>query len=439
MAKTTEMVEVAVTKLRPYERNAKKHGPEQVEKLIESINTFGFLTPCLIDREYNIIAGHGRVIAAKEMGLERVPCVFIDGLTEEQRRAYILADNRLGELGEWDAEMVSRELEDLRALGFEIDVTGFSVDDIIINDDMGVEITDDQMADLESKVPARVQRGDVWRLGRHRLVCGDSARFEDVQKLMQGRSADLLETDPPYGVDLQIEDIEEAKKRRRRTDGLGIENDGLQGAELSDFLVTTLSNARRVMKPGAAFYIWHTDTNGLIFRQATEDAGLRIRQVLIWVKNTFALGRQDYQWRHEPCLYGWNGGAGHYFIDVRSFSTVAEAGAIQDKSREELVQIIEDLLTILTTAGHEKKPVRSELHPTMKPLSIIKKQIRNSSREGELVLDLFGGSGTTMLAAEELGRVCYMLEYDPHYCDVILARWEELTGERATREEAGNE
>lgn len=445
MAKIADVQEVSIETLRPYARNAKKHGAGQIEKLKASIREFGFLTPCLIDGDYNLIAGHGRVMAAKELGIEKVPCVFIDGLTEDQRKAYILADNRLGELGEWDAEMVSSELEDLRAAGFEIDLTGFSIDDIIITDDLGADLSETEMAEMEESAPSRVQRGDIWMLGRHRLLCGDSTKAEDVKRLMAGRLADLLETDPPYGVSLgmngiEVENSAVARARHRRANGLAIENDGLQGAELMNFLVAAFTNARNALKPGASFYIWHADNNGLIFRMAAAEAGLTIHQVLVWVKNSFTLGRSDYQWKHEPCLYGWKDGSRHYFIDARTLTTVNDYDTIQTKTREELIEWVKDLLTRLTTVARENKPQRSELHPTMKPVSMIEKQIRNSTKEGDLVLDLFGGSGTTLIAAEEINRTCYMVEYDPHYCDVILSRWEALTGGKAERQEVtGNE
>lgn len=239
---------------------------------------------------------------------------------------------------------------------------------------------------------------------------------------------------------IEVENSAVAKARHRRTDGLAIENDGLQGAELMNFLVAAFTNARNALKPGASFYIWHADNNGLIFRMAAAEAGLTIHQVLVWVKNAFTLGRSDYQWKHEPCLYGWKDGSRHYFIDARTLTTVNDYDTIQTKTREELIEWVQDLLTRLTTVARENKPQRSELHPTMKPVSLIEKQIRNSTKEGDLVLDLFGGSGTTLIAAEEINRTCYMVEYDPHYCDVILSRWEALTGGKAERQEVtGNE
>lgn len=418
MAKTTEMVEVTVDLLEPYERNAKEHPQEQIEKLKESIQEFGFISPCLIDRENRIIAGHGRVQAAKQLGFETVPCVYIEGLTEAQRQAYIIADNRLTELGGWDMAIVSEELEDLMDQGFDISLTGFDIDDIIIDEieDIDIEPEAEELPELEPTV----KPGEVWKLGDHRLMCGDSTNADDVEKLMGGELADLLETDPPYNVDVEYS----AGK---------IQNDNMSRGEFFDFLTAAFTNANNAMQPGAAFYIWHPDSNGLDFRLATEKAGLTIKQNLVWVKSSFTIGRQDYQWKHEPCLYGWKQGKAHYFIDMRSLATIQEYDELEKMDREQLLKTLTDLIEEIGTVSHEAKPQVSELHPTMKPISLIKKHIRNSSREGDLVLDLFGGSGTTLLACEEMGRRCLTMEYDPKFADVIIHRWQEKTGKKATR------
>lgn len=416
MAKTTEMVELALSKLKPYERNAKKHPQEQIEKIKNSIQEFGFISPCLIDKKNNIIAGHGRVEAAKLLGMDVVPCVYIEGLTEEQRRAYILADNKLTELGGWDMTTVSDELQSLVDTGFDINLTGFDIDDIIIDEIEDVAIETDS-EEIEATEP-KVKQGEIWILGNHRLMCGDSTSPEDVENLMGGGTADLLETDPPYNVD-----IEGAAGK--------IENDNMKRDQFIEFLVTALTNASNVMRPGASFYIWHADSNGLDFRLATEEAGLMIKQNIVWVKSHFTIGRQDYQWRHEPCLYGWKPGGPHYFIDMRSLSTIQEYDEIEKMDRGQLIEALQSLIDDIGTVCHENKPNVSELHPTMKPLTLIKKQIRNSSKEGDIVLDLFGGSGTTLMACEEMNRRCYMMEYDPRFADVIIRRWEEQTGREA--------
>lgn len=431
MAKTTKMVEVSVSKLVPYEKNAKIHGEAQLEKLKASIEEFGFLSPCLIDKDNNIIAGHGRVMAAKELGLKTVPCVYIEGLTDEQRRAYILADNRLGELGEWDMDLVSAELQDLKDSGFDIDLTGFDIDDIIFDDDETAWAEDPAPAVPEETI---TKLGDLWRLGDHRLLVGDSTKAVDVERLMGGGTADMLITDPPYNVDLGGGTAPKvAKMRRRRTDGLLIANDDMPSDAFEDFLVAAFTNARNHMRPGAAYYCWYASTTQRSFQDALDRCSLTPHQTIIWVKNTGTLGWNDYQWRHEPCFYGWKEGAAHYFIDARTLTTVADD--IDSLNREQLLERIKELSS-LTTAVYEDKPTRSKLHPTMKPLGLFKKQIRNSSREGETVLDLFGGSGTTLIACEELNRKCCMMEFDPFYASAIIKRWETETGFKAERIDA---
>ena len=245
---------------------------------------------------------------------------------------------------------------------------------------------------------------------------------------------DLFETDPPYNVDIGITDIEEAKKRRRRTDGKVIAHDAMSDEDFREFLMQSLRNGLDALKAGGSYYIWHADSQGLTFREVVRDLGAPIRQALIWVKSSLIIGRQDYQWKHEPCLYGWKPGAGHYFVDLRTLSTVSETD-LESKEKDELIRIIREMQSDISTVIHEHKPVRSADHPTMKPLALIRRQIRNSSRPGENVLDLFGGSGTTLIACEELARHCYMMELSTEYADGIIRRWEEATGKKARREE----
>lgn len=427
MAKIADMQEVSLDLLKPYERNAKIHGEDQIGKLMDSIREFGFLSPCIVERgTYNLIAGHGRIEAAKRLGMETVPCVFVEDITEEQRKAYILADNRLTELGEWDAEMVSEELKALKERGFDIDLTGFDIDAIIFEDDPA-EWEETETEGVPSD--AITAEGDLWQLGDHRLLVGDSTDPRAVDRLMGGEIADLLITDPPYNVALGVGDTPEiAKKRRRRTDGLKIENDAMETDEFEDFLAAAFSNARDHMKAGGAFYCWYASTTQKTFQTALERVGLIPHQILIWVKQSLVLGRQDYQWRHEPCFYGWTEGAGHYFIDARSLTTVWDD--LEDLTREEAIERIKRLCEATTTL-YEDKPAASDLHPTMKPVGLFKKQIRNSSREGEIVLDLFGGSGTTIIACEQLGRRARVMELDPRYATAIIRRWEEETGRKA--------
>lgn len=419
MAKIDGVQEVRLADLVPYERNAKQHSAEQVQKIADSIKEFGFLSPVLIDRAGNIIAGHGRVMAAKSLGMKTVPAVYIEGLTETQRRAYILADNKLTELGGWDDQLLSLELDDLKASGFDIDLTGFTIDDIIISEESSPEFTEEQLDDLKASGKApRIKPGEVWQLGEHRLMCGDSTKAEDVKKLMGGELADLLLTDPPYNVD-----YEGCTK-----DKLKIEGDNMDEITQIDFLQDAFVNAWNAMKPGAAYYCWYASMTQKAFHIALENSGLKPHQLLIWVKNGMVLGRQDYQWRHEPCFYGWKEGGPHYFIDVRSFTTVSDD--TEKLTREKAIEKLKELAQF-STAIYEDKPVRNDLHPTMKPVELFKKLIRNSSRPGDLVLDLFAGSGTSIIAADEMERRCYSMEYDPTYAEVIIQRWEDKTGQIA--------
>lgn len=414
MAKTTAMVEVAVDSLTPYERNAKQHPAEQIEKLKASIEEFGFLSPCLIDRQGNIIAGHGRVEAAKALGMDTVPAVYIEGLTEAQRRAYIIADNRLTELGGWDMDVVGQEIAWLQDAGFNIDITGFTADDIFFDEiDVGFE----EEPEPDPPAEAITETGDIWQLGEHRLIVGDSTRPEDIAALMQDDLADLLITDPPYNVDY------EGKAGK-------IANDNMSQEEFEDFLHSAFSNAASHMKEGAAYYCWYGSKSQKSAQTALERAGLPPHQILIWVKNAFVLGRQDYQWRHEPCFYGWKDGGAHYFIDARSLTTIFDD--LDNLTREEAIERLKEY-SATTTAIYENRPTRSPLHPTMKPLGLFEKQIRNSSKEGDIVLDIFGGSGTALIACEEMGRRCRMVEYDPFYATVIIQRWEEQTGRKAAK------
>lgn len=411
---------VKIADLKPYERNARTHSEEQVDQIARSIEEFGFLNPVLIDEEKNVIAGHGRIMAAQKLGMTEVPCLFVEGLTEDQRKAYVLADNRLTELGGWDAELISAELQDLKAAGFDIDITGFTIDDIIIDETTWADF-DEPTIDDKTEVVPRIKRGEVWQLGQHRLMCGDSTKAEDVAKLMGGGTADLLLTDPPYNVAIS------------NSQGQTIANDDMHSDDFCSFLTAAFTNASTAMKYGAGFYIWYASKSSAEFLNAMRSTGLEPRQQLIWVKNMFTMGRQDYQWRHEPCFYGWKEGGAHYFIDVRSFTTVEDD--VDKLTREKAIERLKELAQF-STAMYENKPAKDDLHPTMKPVGLFKKLIRNSSRQGDLVLDLFAGSGTAIVAAEEMNRRCYSMEYDPVYAEVIIQRWEEQTGKTATRVEA---
>lgn len=388
-----------VSELIPYARNARTHSDEQVARIAASIKEFGWTNPILIDGENGIIAGHGRVLAARKLGLEKVPTIELSGLTEAQKRAYILADNRLALDAGWDEEMLKLEFAELEKEGFELSKTGFSDEEIremMADLDREVEGVEDVEAPEPPKNP-KTKRGEVWILGTHRLMCGDSTSVEDVQEVMGGGGiADLWLTDPPYNVAYQ----------GKTKDALTIQNDEMDDESFRRFLVSAYSAADSVLKEGAAFYIWHADSEGFNFRGACRDVGWKVRECLIWSKNTFVLGRQDYQWQHEPCLYGWKDGAAHNWYSDRSQTTILEFD----------------------------RPNRNAEHPTMKPVGLFQYLIGNSTKRGDIVLDSFGGSGTTLIACEQSGRSARIIELDPCYCDVIIERWQNLTGQRAVRE-----
>lgn len=388
---------VKIEKLIPYRNNARTHSDEQVEKIAKSMREFGFINPVLVDGKFNIIAGHGRVLGAKKLGMKEVPCLFIEDLTEEQKRAYIIADNRLAEDAGWDKEMLKIELEELQNLNFDISLTGFEMDDF----DFGMDETEVIEDEFDETVPEepKSKKGEIYKLGKHYLMCGDSTDINDVEKLMNGAKVDLFLTDPPYNVDYQ------------GGTGLTIQNDNMDEDTFREFLKVSFFNANTVMKEGAVFYIWHADSEGYNFRGACHDIGWKVRQCLIWCKNTLVMGRQDYHWKHEPCLYGWKEGASHLWASDRRQTTVLEFD----------------------------RPSVSKEHPTMKPVGLFDYLIKNNTKKDDVVLDLFAGSGTTIIACEQNGRVAYSMELDPRYVDVIIARWEKLTGEQAERIEIENE
>ena len=425
---------VKIDKLKPYENNARTHSEEQVEKIANSIKEFGFINPVIIDSEYGIIAGHGRVLGAQKLGMEEVPCLFVENLTETQKRAYILADNKLALDAGWDDEILKQEIKALDDLNFDVSIAGFDIDDFDFTQE-DIEFQEDNF-DVEAELPEipKAQYGDVYQLGDHRLMCGDSTSPEDIQKLIGDEIMDLCVTDPPYNVNYVP--IGESLYKKDENSPSKILNDNMDDESFYDFLLAFYQIMLEVLKPGGAYYIFHADSEGYNFRKALRDAGGDVRENLVWVKNALVLGRQDYQWKHEPCLYGWKEGAGHYFIDDRTQTTVFEDKADLDKlSKEELKEMIEDILAdkIPTTVIHEDKPLKNDVHPTMKPIRLISRLVKNSSRRGENVIDFFGGSGSTLISCEQLGRKCFMIELDPKYVDVIIARWEALTGETAIK------
>lgn len=419
-----EIIKVRLADLVPYAGNAKLHPPEQIEQIKESIRLFGFNDPIAIDPDNVIIEGHGRVLALEQLGYEEVECIRLAHMTDEQRRAYTLIHNKLTMNSGFDLEILEAELSAIE--GIDMGAFDLSLGNIQIDD----EPTEPEVEEVdvpETGHSSRIKPGEVWKLGRHRLMCGDSTKTADVEKLMAGKQADLLVTDPPYNVDYE------------GTAGK-IENDHMADDAFLEFLTAAFRAADGAMHPGAAFYIWHADSEGYNFRSACRATGWKVRECLIWKKNALVLGRQDYQWIHEPCLSGWKDGAAHFFINDRKQTTVLENPELLDFHRmkkEELVALLDEIYSdaVPKSVIEEDKPSRSELHPTMKPVKLIARQIRNSSKRGGVVLDLFGGSGTTLVTCEQMDRTCYMMEYDPKYAEVILERWEALSGETAVRVE----
>jgi site-specific DNA-methyltransferase (adenine-specific) len=392
-AENIEMI--GIEKLIPYAKNSRTHSEEQVAQLAGSIKEFGFNNPVLIGQDDVIIAGHGRVMAARKVGLMEVPCIRLKHLTETQRKAYIIADNRLALNAGWDNELLTIELNDLLADNFALDILGFDVDELknLLDPVNPTEGLTDEDAVPETPEEPKTKPGDIYQLGRHRLMCGDSTSIDALEKLCDGQLVDMWLTDPPYNV------AYEGKTK----DALTIKNDSMGDDQFRQFLRDSYTAADMVMKSGAVFYIWHADSEGYNFRGAAKDAGWTVRQCLIWKKSTMVMGRQDYHWKHEPCLYGWKDGAGHLWAADRKQTTILEFN----------------------------KPSRNGEHPTMKPVGLFEYQMLNNTKGGDIVLDSFGGSGTTLIAAEKNGRIARIMELDPKYCDVIVKRWEDFTGLKA--------
>lgn len=424
-----EIVYLSPKDLKPYERNARKHSSKDIDQIKASIQADGFNDPIGIWGEENLIVeGHGRQIAAIQLQLEKVPCIRLDHMTEAQRRDYAIRHNRTAELSSWDEEILRMEMADLEADG--IDMSGLEFDGLTFEDEEPEtgELEEDEPPELREETITK--RGEIWQLGRHRMMCGDATSAEDVHKLTGGGEADLLLTDPPYNVNYT----------GGTEDALKIENDKMGTEQFREFLTSAMTEAKNAIKPGAAFYVWHATINSETFQTAIRAAGLEIHQGLVWVKSQPVLSRADYLYKHEPCLYGWKPGAAHYWRGGRKQKTVltqSDVYELRDKTAGELLKFIEEFIcdheTQETDVLYEKKPIRNDAHPTMKPIALMGRLIRNSSREGETVLDLFGGSGSTLMACEQLGRTCWMMEIDPKYADVIIRRWEAFTGEKAVR------
>lgn len=439
-------------------RNPRKISDIQFERLVKSLLIFPemlTLRPIAIDETYTALGGNMRYRALtaiasmtpyeveaklgeckgyeKKTEAEKTdlcdywcewlndPTAIIvraDKLTEEQKKEFIIKDNVA--FGDWDDTILTEDFDPKELIDWGLG----DLDD----SEAGEDADEDNYSEEDAaNAPTRCNPGDVWLLGKHRLMCGDSTKETDVAKLMSGEQAHLLLTDPPYNVDYQ----------GGTKDKMKIVNDNMDDVAFVAFLTAAFNCAIQAMRPGAAFYVWHADSKGFEFRTALKEVGLTLRETLIWVKNALVLGRQDYQWRHEPCLYGWKDGAAHYFVDDRSQSTVIEDAGVDYRKlkKDELLKIVLKLtdVSVPNTVIYEDKPTKNDIHPTMKPVKLMARLIKNSTQQEQLVLDLFGGSGSTLIACEQINRKCFMMEYDPKYCDAILDRWEKLTGEEAER------
>lgn len=397
---TVESVEHwSLQRLIPYAKNARTHDDTQVSQIAGSIAEFGFVNPILVGDDNVIIAGHGRLMAAQQLGLDTVPVIVLHHLTEAQRRALVIADNKIAENAEWNDELLKLELEELGDLGFDLDVIGFSdeeLDELLGNDEQPGESDEDEIPEVEDEPVSR--HGDVWILGDHRLLCGDSTSKQDLEKLMSGELADMAFTDPPYNVDYGNNAKDKMRGKDRR-----IKNDNL-GDDFYQFLKDALTNLLSVTK--GACYIAMSSSELDTLQKAFRDAGGKWSTFIVWAKNTFTLGRSDYQRQYEPILYGWREGNDHFWCGARDQGDV----------------------------WFFNKPVKNDLHPTMKPVELVERALRNSSKSRDIVLDLFGGSGSTLIACEKTGRAARLIELDPKYVDVIVRRWQDYSGEQAIRE-----
>lgn len=425
-----QIVYKKTSELKLNDKNPRKND-EAVDTVAKSIQEFGFKNPLIIDSDGTVWCGNTRLKAARKLGIEEVPCIVADDLTEEQIRKLALIDNKSSEIAEWDFELLKDELADLDMDEFDLD---WGIDEAL---GIEKEVEEDNF-DVDEAIPdePKAKLGDIYQLGEHRIMCGSSTNPEDMGKLFDGKIADLVVTDPPYNVNYgdKAEMLGDYEKGHRNTNK--ILNDNMDDLSFYNFLYDFYTQMNDHMKEGGAFYVFHSDSESLNFRKALKDVGLQVRQTLIWVKNTLVLGRKDYQLKHEPCLYGWKDGAGHYFTDDRTETTVIEDKIdLKKLKKEEMLKLLEEIYSdkVSTTIIHEDKPLRNDLHPTMKPIKLCAKLIKNSSKPKQIVFDGFGGSGSTMMACEQTDRICYSMELDPKYIDVQIKRWEDFTGKKAEK------
>ena len=389
-----------ISNIKPYENNPRKLSEQAIEKVAMSLKEYGFRQPIVVDKDMVIVAGHTRYRASKKLGLKQVPISIIDNLSEEQINAYRIADNRTAEESEWDNELLKMEIKELEAKDFKLDLLGFNdeqLNNILFEEKQG--LTDEDEVPEAPEEPIS-KLGDIWKLGKHKLICGDSTKLETYEKLCGETKVDLYLTDPPYNVSYE----------GKTKDKLTIQNDKQTDDEFIQFLSQAFVSADSVLKMGGSFYIWHSDSEGLNFRLACIEAKWKLRQTLIWSKNSMVMGRQDYHWQHEPCLYGWKEGSSHSWYSDRKQTTIIKYD----------------------------RPTKSKLHPTMKPVGLMEYLVKNSSKQEDIILDSFLGSGSTLIACEKQSRICYGVELDPKYCDVIVKRWENFTGKKAELENGQN-
>jgi len=426
-----QIEKVSVDSLLAYERNQKKHSKKQVKLIAGSIREFGFLNPIIVDGKNEIIAGHGRLEAAKELGLKEVPVLQAGHLSEEQVKAYRIADNKLTELGEWDEDLLSMEIKELSGGNMDLELLGF---DESFLDDLLTEMEEQQGLTDPDEIPEKVEpvceEGDLWQLGKHRLLCGDSTKREDVERLMGGGMANMVFTDPPYGVSYVGINNPDGKKWEM------IKNDDLRDDNLFGFLYDVFKNIYEFTTENISLYIWHASGTHIEFETALRKAGFEVKQQLIWKKGMI-LGHSDYHWAHELVLYCKKQNQKTFFYGDRKNKTIIENNDIDvnSMSREDLLEILEYLQDSSSVWEINRDNPKKYKHPTQKPIALAKRALKNSSKVYSIVLDLFLGSGSTLIACQESGRICYGMELDPKYCDVIIQRWENFTGKKACKVE----
>lgn len=414
-----QIIEMDLTAIKPYEKNPRKND-NAVEAVANSICEFGFKVPIVIDRDNVIVCGHTRYKAGKLLKLKTVPCLVADDLTDEQIRAFRLADNKVGEIAEWDLDLLDFELD---SIDLDMELFGFTE----LLDEPSDEIVEDDY-DPEPPVEPVAKLGDIYQLGEHRLMCGDCTDMRQVEALMNGNLAHLVVTDPPYNMNYSgAGNTGKAQREKNK-----ILNDSMPDDEFADFLATVNGSLYSVMEDGASFYMFYKELGTGVFLTALKQAGLTFKQELIWVKNSLVIGGSKYQSMYEPCLFGCKGKRIKSWYTGRKERSVIEHLDLmnEDELRNTLREVLHEHETDII---REDKNLKNDLHPTMKPIKLLAKLIRNSSAQGDIVVDFFGGSGSTLIACEQLGRRCYTSELDPKYVDVIIDRWEQFTGGKAIK------